>query len=136
MRPDHQTSHDGVRYRDLNGNGIMDPFEDPRLSPGERTADLLQRLSLEEKVGLLFQTVIEVGPEGTLLENPGRISKSPSSTVVLRKLMNHFNVHHLDSAYDAATWNNALQALAEQTPHGIPVTIVQSRKSSGVKVTK
>lgn len=119
----HALSADGVRYRDLNRNGVMDPFEDRRLTPEQRTEDLLGRLSLEEKVGLLFQTVIEPGPSGTLLEEPGRISKSPTSTVVLDKLINHFNVHHLESARAGATWNNALQALAERTPHGIPVTI-------------
>jgi len=123
MRPTFKLSADGQPYRDLNRNGVMDPFEDARLAPEERTADLLGRLSLEEKVGLLFQTVIEAGPGGTVLETPGRISKSPTSTVVLGKRINHFNVHHLASARDAANWNNALQELAEQAPHGIPVTI-------------
>lgn len=114
---------EGVRYRDLNRNGVMDPYEDPRRPAEVRTDDLLHRLSLDEKIGLLFQTVIEVGPHGTLLERPGRISKSPTSTVVAGKFINHFNVHGLESARAAATWNNALQALAEQTPHGVPVTI-------------
>ncbi|WP_262001993.1 glycoside hydrolase family 3 protein [Microbacterium sp. Mcb102] len=123
MNPTRSTSDEGVQYRDLNGNGVMDPYEDPRLTPEARVADLIPRLSLEEKVGLLFQTVIEVGPDGALLETPGNISKSPTSTVVLAKRMNHFNVHRLESARVAASWNNALQALAEQTPHGIPVTI-------------
>ena len=116
-------STDGVAYRDLNGNGVMDPYEDPRRTPQERVQDLLGRLSIEEKVGLLFQTVIEPGPDGTLLETPGRISKSPTSVVVRGKFINHFNVHRLESAHEAARWNNALQALAEKTPHGIPVTI-------------
>ena len=123
MNPTVAMSVDGVQYRDLNRNGVMDPFEDPRLTASDRADDLLNRLSLEEKVGLLFQTVIEVGPDGTLLEKPGNISKSPTSTVILGKFMNHFNVHGLESARDAAAWNNALQSLAEQTPHGIPVTI-------------
>ncbi|WP_442854038.1 glycoside hydrolase family 3 protein [Arthrobacter sp. Leaf337] len=121
----HATSvaDDGIRYRDLNGNGIMDPFENPDLSPHERAADLVARLSLEEKAGLMFHTVIETGPDGTLLETPGNISKSPTSTVILGKFMNHFNIHALGTAREAARWSNTLQALAEQTPHGIPVTI-------------
>ena len=110
-------------WRDLNGNGRLDPYEDPRLTPAERTADLLSRLSLEEKAGLMFHTVIEAGPDGTLLETPGALSKSPTSTVVLGKRMNHFNVHALGRARDAARWANALQRLAAETPHGIPVTI-------------
>ncbi|MGO4591018.1 glycoside hydrolase family 3 protein [Paenarthrobacter sp. 2TAF44] len=113
----------GTVYRDLNSNGVMDPFEDPSLSPEERTADLLPRLSLEEKVGLLFHTVIETGPDGTLLEHPGNISKSGTSAVVAQKFMNHFNVHALGTPRHAARWNNAIQKLAESNPHGIPVTI-------------
>ena len=117
------TTDDGVRYRDLNGNGVMDPFEDPRLDVGARVDDLLGRLSLEEKVGLMFQTVIEAGADGTVVETAGAISKSPTSAVVLEKHLTHFNVHALDDPRMAARWHNALQALAERTPHGIPVTI-------------
>ncbi|SIT67577.1 glycoside hydrolase family 3 protein [Microbacterium sp. RU33B] len=123
MTSSSRTAPDGTAYRDLNGNGVLDPFEDPRLSPQERTDDLLPRLSLAEKVGLMFQTVIEVGDDGELLEAPGRISKSPTTDVVVGKNMNHFNVHHIRTARQAAQWNNALQRLAETTPHGIPVTI-------------
>lgn len=123
MRPTRLTSDDGVAYRDLNGNGRMDPYEDPRLPVEARVDDLLGRLSLAEKVGLMFHTVIEAGADGSVLEHPGAISKSPTSEVVLRKHLSHFNVHLLDDARMAARWNNNLQALAESTPHGIPVTV-------------
>lgn len=123
MQPVTSTSPDGVEYRDLNHNGVLDPFEDPRLPVEERVADLLPRLSLEEKAGLLFHTVIEAGADGTVKEAAGAISKSPTSEVVLRKHLTHFNVHALDDARLAARWHNALQAIAEQAPHGIPVTI-------------
>jgi beta-glucosidase len=123
MQPVRKTSPEGVAYRDLNGNDRMDPFEDPRLTVEERVADLLQRLSLEEKVGLMFHTVIEAGADGTVKETPGAISKSGTSDVVLRKHLTHFNVHALGDPRMAARWHNALQAVAEQTPHGIPVTV-------------
>ncbi|MDO5645867.1 MAG: glycoside hydrolase family 3 N-terminal domain-containing protein [Dermabacter sp.] len=125
MRPGKcwATSPCGTEYRDLNGNGRMDPFEDPRFEPRERAEDLLRRLSIEEKVGLLFHTVIEAGADGELVETAGRISKSSTSTVVRAKFMTHFNVHALAGARQAATWHNRLQELAEGTPHGIPVTI-------------
>ncbi len=133
--PRFLTAPDGTRFRDLNGNGVMDPYEDPRRSVDERTEDLLGRLSLEEKCGLMFQTVIEVGEDGELLEAPGRISKSPTTTVVLGKNMTHFNVHAIRTARQAATWNNALQALAESTPHGIPVTISTDPRHAFVENT-
>lgn len=114
---------EGVLWRDLNHNGRIDPFEDPRLSVEERVADLLPRLSLEELAGLLFHTVIEAGPDGELLDGPGAISKSGTRDVVLGKKMNHFNVHALADARSAALWANRLQELACETPHSIPVTI-------------
>ena len=123
MQPVRLISDEGVEYRDLNGNGRMDPYEDPRLDVAVRVEDLLGRLCVEEKVGLMFHTVIETGPGGSVLEQPGRISKSPTSVVVLEKYLSHFNVHALESPAMAARWQNNLQALAEQTPHGIPVTI-------------
>jgi len=129
------TAPDGTRFRDLNGNGVMDPYENPTLSVDERTDDLVARLSLEEKCGLMFQTVIEVGDDGEVLEAPGRISKSPTTTVVVHKNMNHFNVHAIRTARQAATWNNNLQALAETTPHGIPVTISTDPRHAFVENT-
>ena len=123
MEPVRLTSPEGVEYRDLNGNGQMDPFEDPRRPVDERVEDLLGRMSLEEKAGLMFQTVIEAGTDGSLIETAGAISKSPTSVVVRDKHLSHFNVHVLEDARMAARWHNALQALAERTPHGIPVTI-------------
>ena len=130
-----RTSSDGTRFRDLNGNGVMDPYENPGLSPEERTDDLLSRLSLEEKARLMFQTVIEIGQDGELLETPGAISKSPTSEVVLGKHLSHFNVHAMRTARDGARWNNNLQRLAEQTPHGIPVTISTDPRHAFVENT-
>ncbi len=112
-----------TEYRDLNHNGRLDPFEDPRLTAQERVEDLLPRLSLEEKAGLMFHTVIESGLDGSVVESKGAISKSATTAVVVGKRMNHFNVHALGAPAKAARWQNAVQRLAEQTPHGIPVTI-------------
>jgi beta-glucosidase-like glycosyl hydrolase len=123
MRPVRLTSADAVEYRDLNHNGRMDPFEDPRLPAEERVESLLGELPLEAKAGLMFHTVIEAGEDGAVLERPGRISKSPTSVVVRDKHMNHFNVHRLEDPRMAVRWHNALQAVAEQTSHSIPVTV-------------
>jgi len=133
--PRFLTAPDGTRFRDLNHNGVMDPYENPRLGVEERVDDLIGRLSLEEKAGLMFQTVIEVGDDGEVLEAPGKISKSPTTTVVVHKHMNHFNVHAIRTARQAATWNNNLQALAETTPHGIPVTISTDPRHAFVENT-
>lgn len=124
MEPTRRTAADGTRYRDLNRNGVLDPFEDARLPAAARVDDLLRRLSLPEKAGLLFHTVIEAGEDGSLLEGRGHIAKSGTREVVCARHLNHFNVHHLADARQAAQWHNNLQRLAEEeTPHGIPVTL-------------
>lgn len=102
----------------------MLPYEDATLPAAARADDLVPRLSLAEKAGLMFHTVIEAGPAGELLTGPGAIAKSATADVVPGKLLNHFNVHALADPRQAATWANNLQRLAkETTPHGIPVTI-------------
>jgi beta-glucosidase len=112
---------DGLEYRDLNRNGILDPFEDSRLSPAERVDDLLPRLSLAEKAGLLFHSMIGVGTPGAHDAPAGFLPSTPRE-VVVGKSLNHFNVGALPSPRDMARWHNAMQELAEQTPHGIPIT--------------
>jgi len=109
---------------ELPGKRSELPYTDPGRSPEERARDLLTRLSLPEKVGLMFHTVIEAGPDGTVLAGPGAISKHGTRDTVVGKLINHFNVHALTDPVSAARWHNAVQQLAiEETPHGIPVTI-------------
>src|SRR3954454_5755526 len=115
------TSPDGVRFRDLDGDGVMARYEDPRRSPAERVADLVPRLSVEEKAGLLFHTIIGVGEPGEH-DTPAGISPFSTRELVADRLINHLNLHQLPTARETARWQNAVQELAEQTPHGIPVT--------------
>ena len=116
-------TQDGITFRDLNKNGRLDPYEDPRRPIEERVEDLLRQMTLEEKVGLMFHNVIPVGMDGELVEgmNWGR----PFSTLhnLLELNMNHYNVHALPEPRLAATWSNKLQKLAERTRLGIPVTV-------------
>ncbi len=44
---------DGYTFLDRNGNGQLDPYEDARRSVEARVADLLARMTLEEKIHLL-----------------------------------------------------------------------------------
>ena len=48
---------DGLTFKDLDGDGQLAPYEDWRLSPRERAADLLTRMSSDEKTGLIRKMI-------------------------------------------------------------------------------
>lgn len=45
---------EGLDFRDLDSDGQLAPYEDWRLPAGERAADLLTRMTPEEKAGLMI----------------------------------------------------------------------------------
>lgn len=50
----------GFKFRDLNKNGMVDPYEDWRLSPQERSKDLLSRMSVQQKAGFMLINTINM----------------------------------------------------------------------------
>ena len=114
---------DGRRVRDLNGNGQLDPYEDPRVPVEERVDDLLTRMTLEEKAGLMFHPAIMIGPEGELLDGPTPFGSAGTTSLVAERHLNHFNLYVTPDARRTAEWHNRMQHLAESTRLGIPVTI-------------
>jgi hypothetical protein len=51
-----QHTEDNFEFRDLNNNGQLEPYEDSRLPVETRVTDLLSRMTVAEKAGLMFQT--------------------------------------------------------------------------------
>jgi beta-glucosidase len=116
-------TQDGITFRDLNKNGKLDPYEDPRRPIEERVEDLLGQMTLEEKAGMLFQTMIGMNKDGTILEKTGMFPLPQTSDMIARRLMNHFNILEGSDPRHMAEWHNRIQKLAEQTRLGIPITI-------------
>jgi len=114
---------DGIVFRDRNRNGRLDPFEDPRLPVEERAADLLGRMSLEEKAGLMFHQGIGVGEDGELAEEIGPFASVTTSDLVRDRLLTHLNVYFTPEPRLLAEWHNRLQRLAERNRLAIPVTV-------------
>jgi beta-glucosidase len=110
-------------FRDLNKNGRLDPYEDPRRPIEERLADLLAQMTLEEKAGQMFQTFIPVNPDDETLVGPGMHGGPGIGEMLLNRRMTHFNLPRIASARQTAEWHNRLQKLAEGTRLGIPVTL-------------
>src|SRR6185503_20028493 len=110
-------------FRDLNRNGVLDPYEDWRLAPETRARDLVRRMTLEEKAGAMMHgTVRSTGPTG------GVGMGTRYDTAANRALIAGAHVTSMITRLSAdpstvATENNALQEIAERSRLGIPVLI-------------
>jgi beta-glucosidase len=114
---------DGLRFKDLNRNGRLDPYEDWRLASVERARDLLRRMSLEEKAGLL---VLPVAPANELL---GPIDIGKLARMVQNGHIRFFNNYSSNEPLDMARSMNAAQAIAENQPLGIPITFASNPRN-------
>ena len=70
-----RSTDEGFTYRDLNDNGVLDAYEDPRLPIEERVDDLVARMTLEEKAALLFHQGLVVPDDGEVGDEPDAISQ-------------------------------------------------------------
>ena len=114
---------DGTSFRDLNGNGELDPYEDSRLPVEDRVDDLLARMTLEEKAAQLFHQGLLVPDDGALGEEPDGFSPMSTRALVSELRLTHFNIYWAPGPVALAEWHNRMQEAAEATRLGIPVTI-------------
>ena len=83
-------TEDGFIFRDLNKNGKLDVYEDPRQPIEARVEDLLSQMTLEEKAGLMFHNVIPVGMDGGLFHGTHWLGDYSTTHTVLDLNLNHF----------------------------------------------
>ena len=122
---------DGLRFRDLNKNGQLDVYEDPRRPIEERVEDLLAQMTIEEKVGMMFQPMLGCTAEGDLVEErPAPPTVSPTSELIAGRQIKHFNTVSSLAPRLMARWYNKLQKMAERTRLGIPVSISSDPRHS------
>ncbi|GGG70963.1 hypothetical protein GCM10011374_39500 [Kocuria dechangensis] len=130
----------GRTFKDLNDNGVLDPYEDWRLPAGERGADLVSRMTLEEKAGLMLIDTLNAecdpatGTRGTL----GASAADYVETQKMHRFIFRNTVTSEDKAVcgepgdgfrattsvtprEAAEYMNSVQELGEATRLGIPV---------------
>ncbi len=119
-----------LQFKDSNGNATLDPYEDWRLTPAARATDLLAKMNLDQKLGLMAHgatadtTAVPSAASLALITGNLRFaSTSANTTAVLTR----------------ATWANALQEKAEEAALGIPfvlsTTPVHSSGNGRVKAT-
>jgi beta-glucosidase len=122
---------DGYKFRDANGNGQLDPYEDWRLSAEARVADLLPRMTLQQKAGLMLIDTLNAGCAGA-------VEGTQAAHFVQTQKMTRFILRNVANAASSpctgtpgrggftvtprqlAEFQNAVQALAEAEPLGIP----------------
>ena len=126
---------DGFAFKDLNRNDSLDAYEDWRLSPQERAADLAAQLSIEEIAGLMLYSSHQAVPmiptmgfgvstyDGKAYEESGAKASALSDDQKKFLADDHLRavlVTRVESPAVAAEWNNNMQAFVEGLDHGIP----------------
>jgi len=100
------------------------PWLNADLPTSERVELLLREMTLEEKAGLFFHTMIALGEGGELSEGSEAFGIPSNRHHVVDLHMSHFNLlGAAPTAGEIARWYNRLQELAASTRLGIPVTI-------------
>jgi beta-glucosidase len=115
-------SEDALSFRDLDKDGKLNPYEDWRLSPEVRAADLVARMTLAEKAGTMMHgsipgigNVVGFSTEGydVPLFRPDVTERNVTSFITRLAV----------GPRRMAEENNKLQEIAEGTRLGIPLTI-------------
>ncbi len=98
---------DGYQFKDLNGNGELDAYEDWRLSSEERADNLLSLMTAEQKAAQLIHMTISNMKESYFSEN------NLGFALVYE--------HIFTNAEEAARLTNEIQEYSEASPLGIPL---------------
>lgn len=141
----------GLQFKDLNSNGELDKYEDWRLSNEERAEDLISKMTLEEKAGMLVINTQYSGysqKDKLLTSHDGIINEGEASNEVKiylnytgsTKTIEELNIRHFIirenlTAEENATWINKMNEIAEGTRLGIPMvaTINPINNASTIK---
>ncbi len=115
-------TQDELEFRDLDRNGALTPYEDWRLSPAERAADLLARMTLAEKAGLM---VVGSLPGNAPLGEPATgYDLEAVEALVVGKGVTHLISRLATTNAGLAEANNAVQEVAEGGRLGIPALVM------------
>jgi len=124
----------GQKFKDLNKNGVLDPYEDWRLSVDERAKDLASKMTVEQIAGLMLYSSHQSIPAASRGFGAGTYGGKPLSesgmtssalTDQQKKFLTEDNLRHIlitsvESPEVAAAWTNHVQAFTEGIGMGIP----------------
>ena len=140
---------DGLQFKDLNGNGKLDVYEDWRQDIDARVKDLYDQMTLEERAGLFYHVNTCGDPTGVDFADsrymfaPGEIvnesaaeGSGGNAAFPAKSMWYYINVlnitTHLDNTNGTPAqqivYHNAMQALGEDSRLGVPVVISNDRQ--------
>ena len=99
-------------FKDLNGNGSLDVYEDWRQPALKRAQDLAAQLDIEQIAGLMLYSGHQGVPADTITARQRQFLEQDNLRAVL--------VTSVASPAVAARWNNRVQAFVEGLSPGIP----------------
>ncbi|MET9597388.1 glycoside hydrolase family 3 N-terminal domain-containing protein [Streptomyces sp. NPDC006459] len=99
-------------------------YKDAALPVDRRVEDLLARMTLEEKAGQLFHSMLMMNADGTpVTETDGSMLPFTTPELIEDRFLTHFNLLGTYGPREMARWQNAVQEMAADTRLGIPVTL-------------
>lgn len=120
----------GISYKDLNGNGRLDVYEDWRQPVNQRVNDLVQQMTLEEKAGLMLIDTLNGSCGGSASPLAfDFVNQQKMHRFIIRNVVNAQGTCGVDQGIRAgsqltpqqtAQFTNAVQAMVESTRLGIP----------------
>ena len=142
---------DGLKFKDLNNDGKLDPYEDWRLSPRERAENLVSLMNTDEKVGMMLintrgmglsqkdksktshngvldEAIVEKG------ESIFAVTKVYGTTETIEKMnLRHFILRDNWSPAEMAEWVNTMNEVSEGTRLGIPCLITSNSRNENAE---
>lgn len=135
IQPDIATSvhtsitDSGYTFRDVNGNKTLEPYEDWRLTIEQRTTDLVNRMTIEEKAGMMLIDTMNANENGDPDANADNyINTQKMTRFIFRNTIVSSPENTGDTGMsgpqitpkDAVKYTNAIQKMAAETRLGIP----------------
>lgn len=118
----------GRRFKDLDHDGKLSPFEDWRLPAEDRARDLLSRMSLVEKAGTLVHTFAP-GRGAELFVRNTEWDEVAFAHRVLDEGVTSYLVNLNVTPAQMAAATNRMQAVAERSRLGIPITFSSNNRN-------
>lgn len=151
---------DGLYFKDLDGSGELKSYDDWRLPSKERAEAYVKVLTTEEKIAQLFISDWRMGkypvtgpmaamaPKEVILDESGVLDEAefrgktifgeqylPGTTTLLKEWFSrHLILRANATAEDMTDWLNQLQAVAEECPHWVPVSVASNSRNENGEV--